>query len=243
MVELRGHLAPLITPFTDDGSGISEIRLARLVRRLVAQSVGGFVVCSETGEFTSLSFSERKQVLEIVVRECQGALPVLTNISTLNTSSSLDLAQHAHRHGAVAVVMMPPYYGSFTQVEIEWHYKSVSQYAEIPLVVVDPLRLIGPELEGRLLTLRSCTVAERPSKSDAFALGTGQVLSTWNLPLELTREAAEVLTELAKTFGGAKVIKTALDEMAIEMGQPRKPLQALDREARLQIEAIVAAAM
>lgn len=243
MLELRGSIAPLITPFTDDGSGVSEIRLARLVRRLVAQGIGGFIVATETGEFTSLSFSERKQVLEIVVRECQGALPVLTNVSTLNTASSLDLAQHAQRHGARAVVMMPPYYGTFTQSELEWHYRNVAQYAEVPLIVVDPMNLIGSELEAKLQELRSCLVVDRPSRSDRFHIGTGRISPIWNLPIELTHDAALQLKDLADTYGGSKVVKTALEEMSIEMGMPRKPLQALDRDVQLQVEAIVGAAL
>src|SRR5690348_16428840 len=98
MVNLAGTFVPLVTPFTDDGATLSEVRIARLVRHFAGQGVAGFVVCTDTGEFTTLSFAERKSMLETTLRESQGALPVLTNVSTLSTSASLDLTQHAARH-------------------------------------------------------------------------------------------------------------------------------------------------
>lgn len=241
MLDLRGHLAPLVSPFTDDGSGVSEIRLARLVRRLVAQSVGGFVTCTETGEFTCLSFSERKFLLEVVVRECQGALPVVAHVSTLSTGSSLDLAQHAQRHGARCVVMMPPYYGRFTQTEIEWHFKTVAQYADIPVICVDPQNLISADLRVRMEEIGRLFFTEGVGgRPDRFLFGGADASPHYGIPTDLGRQAAMDLLGLCDTHGSAKVIKAALEELEIEVALPRKPLQALEREARDEIVRLLA---
>ena len=112
MEGIAGLFAPVVTPFTDDGSTVSDVRLSRQVRYLIDRGIAGFVTTSDTGEFLATSFAERKEVLEIVIREAHGR-PVLAHVSTMSTSSSLDLAQHAARHGARAAVLMPPYFGQF----------------------------------------------------------------------------------------------------------------------------------
>src|SRR5438477_12684261 len=113
MLGLAGLFAPLATPFTDGGETVSEVRLARLVRHLLAQGIAGLACCTETGEFITVNTSERKQVLEIVIREAHGT-PVLAHCTRLGTSQTLDLCQHAARHGAKAAVVMPPYFGRYS---------------------------------------------------------------------------------------------------------------------------------
>src|SRR5579871_5649276 len=100
MLDIAGFFAPVVTPFTDDGNTVSEIRLARLVRHLTERGVSGFVCGTETGEFLTTSVSERKQVLEIVMREAHG-MPVLAHCSMIGTAQTIDLCQHSARHGAI----------------------------------------------------------------------------------------------------------------------------------------------
>lgn len=138
MWDLKGSVAPLVTPFTDSGTGLSEVRLARLIHWLMAKGVEGLLLNTEIGEFTSTSFSERKTVLEIAFREARGNAQILQHITTLNSAASLDLAQHAQRHGARAVVVMPPYYGSYTPDEHIAHIKTIHQYCDLPIILVDP---------------------------------------------------------------------------------------------------------
>ena len=82
MLELAGRFVPLVTPFTDDGSTLSEVRLARLVRFYLDRSVEGLALATETGEFGTLSQDERKQLLEwaevpfdVVVKETDERFP------------------------------------------------------------------------------------------------------------------------------------------------------------------------
>jgi dihydrodipicolinate synthase/N-acetylneuraminate lyase len=159
MAHLTGSFAPLVTPFTDGGNTLSEVRLARLVRFLQDKGVQGFVVNTDLGEFTSTSFSERKLVVEIVHRESRGAIPIVAHVTTLNTAASLDLAQHAQRHGARAVLIMPPYYGQFTATEIAKHLKTVQQYCTLPLIIADPDHRVSPEARAEVLTMPQVSFA------------------------------------------------------------------------------------
>lgn len=238
MSTLSGPFAPVVTPFTDDSSGISEVRLARLVRRLVDSGARGFFVGTEAGEFTCLSFSERKSALEIVVRECHGALPVVAHISTLSTASSLDLAQHAQRHGARAALVMPPYYGQYTDLEIEWHFRTIHQYADIPLIVIDPLKRISGAIAKNLQGMDRLTLIERPSRTDMIQGDGFDVKASHAFPADLGKDDAAKFDELAMYHGSAKVLKAALEEINLDCGPVRKPLQFLDREFAAEVTTI-----
>lgn len=63
---------PLVAAFTDDTSSLSEVRVSRLVRFHIERGAKGFVVNGETGDCFLLSSSERKQLLEWVVRGSKG---------------------------------------------------------------------------------------------------------------------------------------------------------------------------
>src|ERR1700722_16717175 len=76
MAKVKGKYIPLTTAFTDDGRTVSEVRMARQVRFWVEREAPGFYLFGETGEFLTVVTSERKAVLEIVQRECQGSVPI-----------------------------------------------------------------------------------------------------------------------------------------------------------------------
>ena len=141
MRQLVGLMAPLPTPYTDDGSAISEIRLARLMQWLRTNGVAGFAVGTSTGEYPVLSLAERKFITEIVVREAHGA-PVMVNVTAVATTAALDLAQHASRHGATGGILAPPR-GDFTDDEIVHHISNVAHHGALPLILVDPLKQLS----------------------------------------------------------------------------------------------------
>ncbi|MBI3722284.1 MAG: dihydrodipicolinate synthase family protein [Fimbriimonas ginsengisoli] len=236
MLSIAGPVAPLVTPLTDDGSALSEVRLSRLVRLLIERQLSGLVVASETGEFGSLAFGERKQLTEWVHRETRGDLPLLVHVSTLSTGASVDLAQHADRHGAQAAVLMPPHYGVFSDDEIEAHFRTVAHYGGLPVLAVDPLGRIDPGLAARLGALPGVFVAEglgsaRP-RSDRCILGEMEVspLFLLNQP---PRDIASIL-ELMESRGPDRVMKAALALQGFDAGGLRQPNRALPgRESEL----------
>ena len=68
MSDFHGVLPALITPFTEDGSAIDTDALAAFVERLIGAGVGGLVPGGSTGEFTTLTNAERKQLVEVTDR-------------------------------------------------------------------------------------------------------------------------------------------------------------------------------
>ena len=106
----HGVLPALITPFTDDGRAIDTDALGAIVDRLVAAGVGGLVPGGSTGEFTTLSHAERRQLVEVTVDAAAGRVPVVAGTGALSTRETVELSAHAEQAGAAAVMIVPPFY-------------------------------------------------------------------------------------------------------------------------------------
>jgi dihydrodipicolinate synthase/N-acetylneuraminate lyase len=72
----HGVLPALVTPFTDDGSAIDADALTAIVDRLISAGVGGLVPGGSTGEFTTLTHAERRELVELTVDAAAGRVPV-----------------------------------------------------------------------------------------------------------------------------------------------------------------------
>lgn len=247
METIEGLFAPLATPFTDDSSSISEIRFSKEIRWLLAKTIDGFVVASDCGEFATLSQSERKQLVEWLARDCAGK-PFLVHVSSLSTSSSLDLAQHASRHGARAAILMPPYYGTYTADELIAFYRTVSTHAGLPIILVDPQNLLSEEARENIAEFPEIVIAasltdrhranvscyKGHTSSDEFVVSDALVSPLALLqPSQLSAAINGEETELAKliileeTLGRARVSKAGLEALGVDVGPPRPPLRPL----------------
>ena len=130
----HGVLPALITPFTDDGEAIDAAALAALVDRVVAGGVGGLVPGGSTGEFTTLSPGERRQLVELTVEAAAGRVPVVAGTGALSTRETVELSVHAERAGAAAVMIVPPFYDALSWRELRAHYTAVADAIDIPIM-------------------------------------------------------------------------------------------------------------
>ena len=130
----HGVLPALITPFTDDGDAIDARALAAIVDRLVAAGVGGLVPGGSTGEFTTLTSGERRQLVEITVEAAADRVPVVAGTGALSTRETVELSRHAERAGAAAVMIVPPFYDALSWRELLAHYTAVADAIDVPIM-------------------------------------------------------------------------------------------------------------
>jgi len=244
VIDFSGVLVPLLTPFTDDMSAVSEVRLVRFIRRLMDRGASGFVIGTHAGEFCTLSPSERKHVLELVMRETHNAVPVLVHVSTLFTMSALDIAQHAGRHGARGVILMPPYYGRFTVEEVVHHFKTVANYCNLSVITLDlpglELGDLWPTIEEHRGIRRGNELSTKwPAHGLTTPYPTSDEFTAYDVvvsPLglvfdqalkEAPGEEAKPFAEAMRKYGVAKLAKAYLDAMDFNIGPPRVPLQLI----------------
>lgn len=146
-----GMIIPLLTPFHDDGT-LDPEALRRLTRRLIAAGVHGLFPSGSTGEFFALSHQERCQVIEIVVDEAAGRVPVYAGTGAISTWESIALTKAAEQLGADAMAVITPFYISPSQDELYEHYAAIAANTSLPVVIYNnPARTGGVSLTAATL--------------------------------------------------------------------------------------------
>jgi len=124
----------LVTPFTRDGA-LDEAGVRRLAARQIAAGVHYLVPCGTTGESPTLSEAERLRVVELVVEEAGGRVPVLAGAGGYDTRDVIRSAQGMKALGASGILSVTPYYNKPTQEGLFQHYKAIAGEVGLPIIV------------------------------------------------------------------------------------------------------------
>jgi 4-hydroxy-tetrahydrodipicolinate synthase len=124
----------LVTPFTRDGS-VDEAAVKRLARRQIDSGIHFLVPCGTTGESPTLSDDERFRVVELVVEEAAGRVPVLAGAGGYDTREVIRSAQRMKRLGAAGILSVTPYYNKPTQEGLFQHYAAIAGEVGLPIIV------------------------------------------------------------------------------------------------------------
>ena len=106
---LSGVLVAIVTTFTDDGNAIHKDRLKSHIEHLLDAGCHGIVSGGTTGESTAMTLEERKQMTELCVEYAAGRGPVIAGTGATSTKDCVELAQHAAKAGAIALLVVPPF--------------------------------------------------------------------------------------------------------------------------------------
>ncbi len=132
--KFEGIFAPMATALTADGR-IDEKRTRALVDFLIEGGVDGLFPLGTTGEFALLSKEERRAIIEVVVDQTNGRVPVLAGVSDPSLENVLGFAKDAEDIGADAIVATPPYYYSTGEEALFGHFEAIANKTGLPLVV------------------------------------------------------------------------------------------------------------
>lgn len=135
----------MVTPFNKDES-INEEQLRNLVNHLIDQGVTGLVPSGTTGEFVNMTFEERLKVIEIVVDETNGRVPVIAGTGETGTKLVIDATKKATDIGADAVLIVTPYYLKPKAKGLYDHYYTIAEKTDIPIVLYNIPVCTGIEL-------------------------------------------------------------------------------------------------
>ncbi|MFA6508027.1 MAG: N-acetylneuraminate lyase [Treponemataceae bacterium] len=150
MKSLKGIFPALLTPFERSGR-VDEENLRKLVSVNIGRGVDGFYACGSTAEAFLLTIEERKRILEIVVGEVAGRVPVICHIGAIGTDLSIDLGKHAAASGADAVSSIPPFYYKFSGEEVICYYRDIADAIDLPVIPYNFPALSGVTLTGDLI--------------------------------------------------------------------------------------------
>jgi 4-hydroxy-tetrahydrodipicolinate synthase len=152
--QVRGSIAPVVTPFAPDGALDAEV-LARLIEWQIERGSHGISVLGSTGEPSSQTLEERLRVLEVAGRTVADRVPFFPGTGSAHLGETLQATAAAEAAGADAVLVITPYYSRPTQAGLfEWYSTIAREFPSLPIVVYNvPVRTavdIQPQTVGRL---------------------------------------------------------------------------------------------
>src|SRR5262245_32398546 len=208
----------LITPFAR-GGGLDEAAIKRLARRQIDGGVHFLVPCGTTGEVPTLSDEEKRRVVELVLEEANGRVPVLAGAGGYDTKEVVHAAKEMHRVGAHGLLSVTPYYNRPTPEGLYQHFKAIADATPLPIVLYNVPGRTGCNIDAatcaRLATIPTVIgVKEASGNIQQMAEVCRAVPEDF---LVLAGDAAVTLPLMA--IGGRGIISVASNEIPAEMSQ------------------------
>ncbi|MBQ2915674.1 MAG: 4-hydroxy-tetrahydrodipicolinate synthase [Clostridia bacterium] len=167
-----GAAVALVTPFLEDGT-VNYKKLEELIEYQIANSTDAIVACGTTGEASTLTDEEHKEVIRFTVEKVAGRIPVIAGTGSNDTAYSLELSQFAKEVGADAHLQVTPYYNKTTQKGLIKHFEYVADRVDLPMILYNVPGRTGmnilPETYGELCKHPNI-VAAKEANGDVAAL-------------------------------------------------------------------------
>ncbi len=132
--DLNGVMPAMITSFNKDES-INKEGLRNIINHSINEKVNGLYVTGSTGETFLMSPEEKKKVIDIIVEEVNGRVPVIAHIGSIGTKITTDLAEYATKAGVDGLSALPPFYYNFTNEEIFNYYSDIAKSSDLPIII------------------------------------------------------------------------------------------------------------
>ncbi len=176
---------PLITPFRDDFS-LDEPGLRKLVNYFIEEEkCDGLVPCGTTGESPTLTNEEHDKVIEIVVQEAKGRVPVMAGTGSNSTQEAIERTKHAEHVGAAASLQVCPYYNRPTQDGIIGHFEAIAKATKLPLFIYNI-----PSRTGRLIEAKTMIALSKIDNIIGMKDACGDMMVTMDI-MKGTREGSK----------------------------------------------------
>lgn len=199
MLEIKGIIPPILTPMCEDES-LNLPALRREVKRMIDAGVHGVFCFGTNGEGYILSEDEKKTILQTVVDEAKGKVPVYAGTGCIGTKDTIRQSRLAQDLGADVLSIITPSFAAASQDELFEHYKAIASAVELPIVLYNiPARTgnaLSPSLVEKLADISNIVgvkdssgnfdnmlqYIERTKNADSFAILSGNdSLVLWNL--------------------------------------------------------------
>jgi 4-hydroxy-tetrahydrodipicolinate synthase len=208
----------LVTPFRADGS-LDESAVKRLARRQLDAGIHFLCPCGTTGEAPTLTDREKLRVVELVLEETNGQVPVLAGAGGYNTREVIEFARELERAGADGLLSVTPYYNKPTQEGLFQHYKAIAESTPLPIMLYNVPGRTGVNIEAQT----AVRLSEIPNivaikEASANLVQMTEVVANAREDFILV-SGDDPLTVAVMGIGGRGVVSVASNEAPAEMVQ------------------------
>ncbi len=144
-VIFKGCGTALITPFTDDGINFEELR--KLIEFQILEGADSLIICGTTGESSTMSYEEKKSVIDFSVKIVNKRVPIIAGTGGNNTQSVIEMSKYAEKSGVDALLIVTPYYNKTTQKGLISHYTKIAESVHLPIILYNVPSRTGINIE------------------------------------------------------------------------------------------------
>ncbi|NER61004.1 4-hydroxy-tetrahydrodipicolinate synthase [Pseudomonas sp. MAFF212428] len=131
---IAGSMVALVTPMDAQGR-LDWDSLSKLVDFHLENGTHAIVAVGTTGESATLDVEEHIKVIEFVVKQVNGRIPVIAGTGANSTREAVELTRNAKNAGADACLLVVPYYNKPTQEGLYQHFKHIAEAVDIPQIL------------------------------------------------------------------------------------------------------------
>ncbi len=143
---VEGSWPAVVTPF-DDKDEVNYDVLRQLVGFQARNNSTGLLLMGSTGEAILLTADERKKIIDMVLNEARGKIPVMVGVAAMTTKQTIENAKYAKEAGAdVGLIVQPPYIKP-KQSSLYKYFKDVADAVDIPLAIYNNPERCGVNIE------------------------------------------------------------------------------------------------
>ncbi|HVA58546.1 MAG TPA: 4-hydroxy-tetrahydrodipicolinate synthase [Gemmatimonadaceae bacterium] len=155
---LTGCGTALVTPFTAAGA-VDQEALRRLVEWQIVEGIHFLVPCGSTGEAATMTVDEHRRVVEIVVEQVNGRVPVVAGAASNDTKKAIALSREMEAAGATHLLHASPMYNKPPQRGIIAHFEAIARETSLPIVIYNVPGRTGSNVEAKT----TLALAQHPS--------------------------------------------------------------------------------
>ena len=123
----------IATPFDERGINFEEYK--KLVEFQIVQGADAIIVCGTTGESSTMSNTEKEDLIKFTVDIVDKRIPVIAGTGGNNTANVIELSKYAETVGADGLLVVTPYYNKTTQQGLVSHYTAIANSVSLPIIL------------------------------------------------------------------------------------------------------------
>jgi 4-hydroxy-tetrahydrodipicolinate synthase len=150
----KGIIPAMVTPLDENGE-LKEGALRKLTAHLIDGGVHGLFAVGSQGEFFSLRADQKRQIIETVVEEANGKVPVYAGTGAVTTREAIELTKIAESTGAQAVSVITPYFIKPNETELLEYYTAIARSTSLPVILYSNPARTGVSLSPDLVVRAS----------------------------------------------------------------------------------------
>ncbi|MCK5546735.1 MAG: 4-hydroxy-tetrahydrodipicolinate synthase [Rhodospirillaceae bacterium] len=181
-----GSYTALITPLKN--GEVDEKSFQDFVEWQITEGTNGLVPCGTTGESPTLTHGEHKRVTELCIEVAKGRATVMAGAGSNSTAEAMELAVHAEKAGADALLVVTPYYNKPTQEGLFRHYEAINNAVSTPIFIYN--------IPGRSIVDMSMETMARLAKLANIA-GVKDATSDLARPISVATEIGKDFAQLS----------------------------------------------